>query len=112
MTKPKIKIFSFFAGSGFLDLGFELSGFEIVYVNELYSPFMEAYRYSRKLLKLSSPEYGYHQGEKGDVKQLVTGKTSRICFLYLFTGVPVIAASYTGALDVHVHMRCECQVHT
>ena len=76
MTKPKIKIFSFFAGSGFLDLGFELSGFEIVYVNELYSPFMEAYRYSRKLLKLSSPEYGYHQGEKGDVKQLVTGKTA------------------------------------
>ena len=61
------KIFSFFAGSGFLDLGFELSGFHIVYVNEIYSPFMEAYRYSRASLKLPSPEYGYHET---DVTQL------------------------------------------
>jgi DNA (cytosine-5)-methyltransferase 1 len=36
-------IFSFFAGSGFLDLGFELSGFNIVYVNEIYAPFLQQY---------------------------------------------------------------------
>ena len=28
-------VFSFFAGAGFLDLGFELSGFNIVYVNDI-----------------------------------------------------------------------------
>ena len=64
------KLFSFFAGSGFLDLGFELSDFEIVYVNEIYSPFMKAYRYSRQCLNLPSPEYGYHEGEEADVTRL------------------------------------------
>lgn len=34
----KPQVFSFFAGSGFLDLGFETSGFNIVYVNEIFSP--------------------------------------------------------------------------
>ena len=37
------KIFSFFSGSGFLDLGFELNNFDIAYVNEIYPPFMQAY---------------------------------------------------------------------
>ncbi|KAF3886196.1 MULTISPECIES: DNA cytosine methyltransferase [Nostocales] len=64
------RIFSFFAGSGFLDLGFETSGFHIVYVNEVFSPFMEAYRYSRSSLNLPLPEYGYHQREEGDVAKL------------------------------------------
>ncbi|RCJ25297.1 modification methylase NmeDIP [Nostoc sp. ATCC 43529] len=63
-------IFSFFAGSGFLDLGFETSGFNIVYVNEIFSPFMAAYRYSRQVLNLGLPEYGYHDGEAGDVSKL------------------------------------------
>ncbi|MBD2345227.1 DNA cytosine methyltransferase [Anabaena subtropica] len=67
------KIFSFFAGSGFLDLGFEKSGFNIVYVNEIFSPFMAAYQYSREMLNLPLPEYGYHQGEKADVSKLVEG---------------------------------------
>lgn len=50
-------IFSFFAGSGFLDLGFELSGFNIVYVNEIYAPFLQAYRYARQCLNLPLPEH-------------------------------------------------------
>ncbi|MBN3906002.1 MAG: DNA cytosine methyltransferase [Nostoc sp. NMS1] len=66
-------IFSFFAGSGFLDLGFETSGFNIVYVNEIFSPFMAAYRYSRQILNLPLPEYGYHYGETRDVTQLHEG---------------------------------------
>ena len=53
-------IFSFFSGSGFLDLGFEHSGFKISMVNEFHKPFMEAYQYSRKKLKLAQPEYGYY----------------------------------------------------
>ncbi|MBW4425475.1 MAG: DNA cytosine methyltransferase [Nostoc desertorum CM1-VF14] len=64
-------IFSFFAGSGFLDLGFETSGFNIVYVNEIFSPFMAAYRYSRQFLNLPLPKYGYHEGEAGDITQLL-----------------------------------------
>jgi DNA (cytosine-5)-methyltransferase 1 len=66
-------IFSFFAGSGFLDLGFETSGFNIVYVNEIFPPFMAAYRYSRENLNLPLPEYGYHQGEAADVTKLLEG---------------------------------------
>ncbi|MBE9034451.1 DNA cytosine methyltransferase [aff. Roholtiella sp. LEGE 12411] len=66
-------IFSFFAGSGFLDLGFETSGFNIVYVNEIFSPFMAAYRYSRQVLNLPLPEYGYYDGEAADVTKLSEG---------------------------------------
>lgn len=65
------KIFSFFSGSGFLDLGFEDSGFNVVYVSEIFSPFVEAYRYSRLALNKRSPEYGYQFGEDGDVMTLV-----------------------------------------
>ncbi|MBD6617278.1 DNA cytosine methyltransferase [Komarekiella sp. 'clone 1'] len=73
MTSVRPCIFSFFAGSGFLDLGFENCGFNIVYVNEIFSPFMGAYRYSRKVLNLTLPEYGYHDGEAGDVTKLTQG---------------------------------------
>ncbi len=68
------KIFSFFAGSGFLDLGFELNNFDVAYVNEIHSPFMQAYSHSRKCLNLPLPEYGYHQGEDADVIKLTQGK--------------------------------------
>ncbi|MBH8555730.1 DNA cytosine methyltransferase [Nostocaceae cyanobacterium CENA357] len=66
-------IFSFFAGSGFLDLGFEISGFNIVYVNEIFSPFMAVYRYSRDILNLPLPEYGHYEGEAADVTKLIDG---------------------------------------
>jgi DNA (cytosine-5)-methyltransferase 1 len=72
MTSERPSIFSFFAGSGFLDLGFETSGFDIVYVNEIFYPFMEAYRYSRAALNLPLPKYGYHYGEDADIEKFVT----------------------------------------
>lgn len=53
------KIFSFFSGSGFLDLGFETSGFDIELVNEFSTSFMEAYKYSREQMGLRKPKYGY-----------------------------------------------------
>lgn len=53
-------IFSFFSGSGFLDLGFEHTGFKVAMVNEYHKPFMEAYQYSRDTLKLDQPEHGYY----------------------------------------------------
>ncbi len=53
------KIFSFFAGAGFLDLGFEMTGFEITYANEIQPSFRKAYQYSRQHLRLPFPEYGF-----------------------------------------------------
>ncbi len=59
LPQPKLKIFSFFAGIGFLDLGFEMSGIEVVYINEVNPAFLSGYQYSRSRLGLSQPEYGY-----------------------------------------------------
>lgn len=57
MVQP-LTIFSFFSGAGFLDLGFELSGYKIAFANELLEPFMQSYQYSRKLFQLPPLEYG------------------------------------------------------
>lgn len=59
MTK-KIGIFSFFAGAGFLDLGFEKTDkYKTLFVNEIHQPFMDIYRYARKFMNIETPEYGY-----------------------------------------------------
>ncbi|WP_026734354.1 DNA cytosine methyltransferase [Fischerella sp. PCC 9605] len=74
MTSDRHSIFSFFAGSGFLDLGFETSDFNIVYFNEIYASFLEAYRFSRANLNLhyqnKNMDIGYHHGEEADVTKL------------------------------------------
>ena len=75
--KIKPTIFSFFSGSGFLDLGFDNTGYKIAYINEIFPPFMSAYRYSREILKLPSPEYGYHEGEEADVSKLTQGNAAQ-----------------------------------
>ena len=54
----KPHIFSFFAGAGFLDLGFEDEGFETVFANEIYPPFAKAYEYSRTKRGLPTLRYG------------------------------------------------------
>lgn len=57
----KINIFSFFAGAGFLDLGFELSGhFNVVYVNEFHKAFNDVYRYARQKMGIEPPIFGHH----------------------------------------------------
>jgi DNA (cytosine-5)-methyltransferase 1 len=63
MAKNNLKIFSFFSGTGFLDLGFEMNGFEIEFVNEFRPAFMNAYKYSRENMKLRKPTYGYFNGD-------------------------------------------------
>lgn len=56
----KTSIFSFFAGAGFLDLGFEKTGcFETVFVNEYHKAFMDIYKGSRIKLGIPEPKYGY-----------------------------------------------------
>jgi DNA (cytosine-5)-methyltransferase 1 len=56
---PKPIIFSFFAGSGFLDLGFEHQGFDVQFINEIHRPFVDAYIYSRQQMGIAPPALGY-----------------------------------------------------
>jgi DNA (cytosine-5)-methyltransferase 1 len=54
------QVFSFFAGSGFLDLGFEHAGFQIAYVNDNTQAFLAAYEYARKPFNSNPPSFGLH----------------------------------------------------
>lgn len=48
-----IQIYSFFAGVGFLDLGFQNANFDIAFVNEYNERFLYAYQYARKTILMS-----------------------------------------------------------
>lgn len=61
-----MNIFSFFAGSGFLDLGFEHSNFNIKMVNEFLPTFMDAYIFSRNQMHQDRPEFGYQNLDIND----------------------------------------------
>ncbi|MFA5385124.1 MAG: DNA cytosine methyltransferase [Eubacteriales bacterium] len=63
----EIEVFSFFAGLGFLDLGFHNAGFNISLVNEVNPDFIGAYKYSRDNLKILPPTYGYANCDIRDV---------------------------------------------
>lgn len=65
-----MKIFSFFSGAGFLDLGFEHEGFDIVYVNEIHPSFLKAYKYARQVQNIADPALGYFNG---DIQYLLSG---------------------------------------
>ena len=52
------KIFSFFSGAGFLDLGFEKAGYDVVFANEIYKDFAYCYRYAREHMGIDAPKYG------------------------------------------------------
>jgi len=54
-----VSVFSFFAGSGLLDLGFEDSGYDIVFVNEFCEVFLDAYKFVRERNNYKQPKYGY-----------------------------------------------------
>lgn len=71
----KLVIFSFFSGSGFLDLGFEKSEFEIDFVNEFSTSFLNAYRYSREKMEMRTPRYGYHNT---DIKEYFNGRKNEL----------------------------------
>ena len=55
----RISIFSFFSGIGILDLAFERNGYNIVFVNEYDSFFLESYQYARTQMNQRDPLYGY-----------------------------------------------------
>lgn len=64
------KIFSFFSGTGCLDLGFEKTGYKIVYVNEIHKPFLKCYIYARNCMNIPEPIFKYHEG---DISELTEG---------------------------------------
>lgn len=67
-----MNIFSFFAGAGFLDLGFELQGnYDIVFVNEFDKEFNRVYRYAHGNMGLPEPRYGHHVE---DITEYVDGE--------------------------------------
>jgi DNA (cytosine-5)-methyltransferase 1 len=49
----KIPILSFFSGGGFMDMGFEQAGFEVIWTNEFDKDFVELSRYGREKWKKS-----------------------------------------------------------
>lgn len=61
-----ISLFSFFSGAGFLDLGFEKEKFDIVFVNEFYEEFLNAYKYSHSRIGITPPKLGYYCGNIND----------------------------------------------
>ena len=76
-----IWIFSFFSGSGLLDLGFEDSGFEIVFVNEYHKPFLDAYIFSRRKLEYNPPRYGYSYK---DIENFLSFEDQKVLKDYIF----------------------------
>lgn len=58
----KIKIFSFFSGVGFLDLGFSQAGFDIAFANEFNPEFLRSYQFARRNFD-TNPEYGYSNND-------------------------------------------------
>lgn len=69
-----MKIYSFFSGAGFLDLGFEKTGFTIDFVNEFNPSFLEVYKYARSKMGLAKPKNGYYCG---DINSLLRGKEKK-----------------------------------
>lgn len=76
----QLKIYSFFSGAGFLDLGFETEGFSIDFVNEYNPSFLNVYKYARKNMKFKEPKYGYYCG---DINLLLKGNEKKKLCSYI-----------------------------
>ena len=63
----ELRIFSFFSGAGFLDLGFEKEKYEVVFVNEYSNEFLKAYKFAREKMGMKSPRLGYYCGDINDL---------------------------------------------
>ncbi len=89
-------IFSFFSGSGFLDLGFEKTNYKIDFVNEFSEAFVNAYVHSRKRMGLRAPKYGHHitdireyfNGRKKELKKYIQDARSSENLIGFIGGPP------------------------
>lgn len=74
-----MKILSFFAGVGMLDLGFQEAGYEVIFVNEFRKEFMKSYKYARQKQKYVQPKYGYHVSDINMYLDGLEGQNLRQC---------------------------------
>ena len=72
-----IEVYSFFAGLGLLDLGFEDAGFKIIFVNEHNKRFLDAYKAARNFKQNKSSESVY---SSDDVRMFLSNKKWYSCF--------------------------------
>ena len=125
----KVSIFSFFAGCGILDLAFETTDFEIVFVNEFSKQFMNGYQYAREQLGLTSPVYGYRNDSaeryskgqgKRDLLQLIESERKKGRLIGFIGGPPCpdfsIGGKNAGATGengrltrVYFDLICRCK---
>ncbi len=71
-----IEVYSFFSGVGFLDLGFENAGFDIVFVDEYDDRFLQSYQYARRNSG-HIPKYGF---SNSDVKEYLSDEVWKKTF--------------------------------
>ena len=62
-NKLKIGIFSFFSGAGFLDLGFEKSGYDVLFANEICKDFASVYTFAREQMNMQGVTPDQHSVE-------------------------------------------------
>jgi len=106
-------LFSFFSGSGFLDLGFEHEGYEVAFVNEISPSFLNAYKYSRSKMGLPMPKFGYYNldindflnGHKEELRRIVNETKSSDRLVGFIGGPPCpdfsIAGKNKGATGIN-----------
>ena len=76
MSNKKLTIFSFFSGSGLLDLGFERANFSVDFVNEFSAQFLNAYKFSREQMGTPVPKYGYWNT---DINEYLHERKTELC---------------------------------
>lgn len=76
MSEKTLVLFSFFSGSGLLDLGFERSNFFVDFVNEFSPQFLDAYKFSRTQLGIATPKYGFWNT---DIKEYLNERKTELC---------------------------------
>ena len=98
-----LHIFSFFSGSGFMDLGFEKSGFTIDSVNEYSDSFQNAYKFARKKMNIAEPRFGYSKDvneflgkRKEEIKENISTVHSEGCLVGFIGGPPCPDFSVAG----------------
>ncbi len=118
MKQQSIGIFSFFTGAGFLDLGFETSGFTSLAANEIDLSFARVYRHSREKMSLGLPKFGLQEesvanfleqpNRRNWLSERIT-EAKRFFQLVGFVGGPPcpdfsVAGKQAGATGKHGHL--------
>ena len=89
-----IGLFSFFAGAGFLDLGFEMTGYyKTLFVNEFKPAFNRIYRYARTNMGIESPMFGHHIG---DIAEWLENKEKNTLLHQYIKDTKHLGIDYTG----------------